>query len=91
MRPLGLKPPLTLEALRGAEAPLFHGATRIREFFRNLWKLVPFLVAIRVLPPGSRSQKKAELISQGSESQLLSGRAGLGQPRRLRYAGCAEA
>src|SRR5579863_5447688 len=26
MRPLGLKPALNLDALRGAEAPLFHGA-----------------------------------------------------------------
>jgi len=29
MRPLGLKPTLILEVLRGAEAPLFHGVTRI--------------------------------------------------------------
>jgi hypothetical protein len=34
MRPLGLKPALILEALRGAEAPLFHRAARIRGFFR---------------------------------------------------------
>jgi hypothetical protein len=36
MRPLGLKPALILEALRGAEAPLFHSAARIRSFFRSL-------------------------------------------------------
>jgi hypothetical protein len=30
MRPRGLKPALIWEALRGAEAPLFHGAARIR-------------------------------------------------------------
>jgi hypothetical protein len=29
MRPQGLKPALILGALRGAEAPLFHGAARI--------------------------------------------------------------
>jgi len=34
---LGLKPALILDALRGAEAPLFHGATRIRDFFRDLF------------------------------------------------------
>jgi hypothetical protein len=34
--PLGLKPALILETLRGAEAPLFHGAARIREFFHDL-------------------------------------------------------
>jgi hypothetical protein len=34
-RPLGLKPALILETLRGAEAPLFHGATRIRVFLRS--------------------------------------------------------
>jgi hypothetical protein len=34
--PQGLKPALILEALRGAEAPLFHGTTCICEFFRNL-------------------------------------------------------
>jgi hypothetical protein len=33
----GLKPALILEALRGAEAPLFHGTARIWEFFRNLF------------------------------------------------------
>jgi hypothetical protein len=27
---------LILRALRGAKAPLFHGTTRIQEFFRNL-------------------------------------------------------
>jgi hypothetical protein len=36
MRPLGLKPALILEALRGAEAPLFHGTSAICEFFRSL-------------------------------------------------------
>jgi hypothetical protein len=36
MLPLGLKPVLILGALRGAEAPLFHGITRICEFFRDL-------------------------------------------------------
>jgi hypothetical protein len=36
MRPLGLKPTLILEALRGAEAPLFHGTSPICEFFRSL-------------------------------------------------------
>jgi hypothetical protein len=35
MRPLGLKPALILETLRGAEAPLCHGATRIRVFLRS--------------------------------------------------------
>jgi hypothetical protein len=30
MRPLGLKPALILGALRGAEAPLFHGAPQGR-------------------------------------------------------------
>ena len=34
--PRGLKPALILNALRGAEAPLFHGAARISEFFRSL-------------------------------------------------------
>jgi hypothetical protein len=38
MRPRGLKPVLILEALRGAEAPLFHGNPRICEFFRNMLK-----------------------------------------------------
>jgi hypothetical protein len=48
MQPQGLKPALIWGALRGAEAPLFHGAARIREFFRNLWsralpnEVVPF-------------------------------------------------
>jgi len=36
MQPLGLKPALILEALRGAEAALFHGATRIRGLFHSL-------------------------------------------------------
>jgi hypothetical protein len=36
MRSPGLKPALILEALRGAEAPLFHDTARIWEFFRNL-------------------------------------------------------
>jgi hypothetical protein len=35
-RPQGLKPALIFWALRGAEAPLFHGTARIYEFFRNL-------------------------------------------------------
>jgi hypothetical protein len=36
-RVIGVKPPsLILRALRGAKAPLFHGTTRIQEFFRNL-------------------------------------------------------
>jgi hypothetical protein len=39
MRPPGLKPALILEALRGAEAPLFHGTTRICEFFRKLLRV----------------------------------------------------
>jgi hypothetical protein len=34
--PQGLKPALILSTLRGAEAPLFHGATGIHGFFRNL-------------------------------------------------------
>jgi hypothetical protein len=38
MRPQGLKPALNFGALRGAEAPLFHGTAHIREFFRNPWK-----------------------------------------------------
>jgi hypothetical protein len=44
MRSPGLKPALILEALRGAEAEasLFHGTARIWEFFRNLFKAVPF-------------------------------------------------
>jgi len=36
MRPQGLKPALILGALRGAEAPLFHGTARIGKHFRNL-------------------------------------------------------
>jgi hypothetical protein len=32
----GLKPTLILNALRGAKAPLFHGATYSREFFSKL-------------------------------------------------------
>jgi hypothetical protein len=46
MRPLGLKPALILETLRGAEAPLFHGAARIRarcyphsQFFRGISRI----------------------------------------------------
>jgi hypothetical protein len=38
MRPQGLKPALILDALRGAEAPLFHVTVQIREFFRNLFQ-----------------------------------------------------
>jgi hypothetical protein len=38
--PQGLKPALILGALRGAEAPLFHGITCIGEFFRNGWKKI---------------------------------------------------
>ena len=33
---LGLKPWLISEALRGAEAPLFHGAACVREIVRSL-------------------------------------------------------
>src|ERR1700691_2630819 len=32
----GLSPALSLQALRGAEAPRFHGAARSRELFRSL-------------------------------------------------------
>jgi hypothetical protein len=32
-----------LEASRGAEAPFFHGITRIRDFFREPPEAVPFL------------------------------------------------
>jgi len=32
----GLKPALISNRLRGAEAPLFHGGARIRDFFRSL-------------------------------------------------------
>jgi len=35
-RPLGLKPGFITNALRGAEAPLFHGGACIPEFFRSL-------------------------------------------------------
>jgi hypothetical protein len=35
-RPPGLKPALIVDVLRGAEAPLFHVATRISTFFRSL-------------------------------------------------------
>ena len=38
MRQPGLKPALTLRALRGAEAPLFHGASGICEFLRSLMR-----------------------------------------------------
>jgi len=34
-RPLGLKPRLILNALRGAEAPLFHVTARVPEFFSS--------------------------------------------------------
>ena len=34
--PQGLKPSLILRDLRGAEAPLYHGAAGFSEFFRNL-------------------------------------------------------
>jgi hypothetical protein len=36
VRPPGLKPTLILWALRGAEAPLFHGTARICQVFRDL-------------------------------------------------------
>jgi len=35
-RMLGLKPVCIVWALRGAEAPLFHGGARFCEFLRNL-------------------------------------------------------
>jgi hypothetical protein len=34
-RPLGLKPSLIANRLRGPEGPLFHGDAGIREFFRR--------------------------------------------------------
>ena len=34
--PQGLKPSLILRALRGAEAPLYHGAAGVSEFFCSL-------------------------------------------------------
>ena len=36
MRPRGLKAELRVDALRGAEAPLFHGAAGSLYFFRSL-------------------------------------------------------
>ena len=38
----GLKPAMILDALRAAEAPLFHVTACIPEFFRQPVKAVPF-------------------------------------------------
>jgi len=51
MRPLGLKPAPILELYAALEAPLFHGAARIRQLFRSLWKPYPSRTHIRPLSP----------------------------------------
>ena len=70
--PQGLKPSLILRDLRGAEAPLYHGAAGVSEFFRSLLRTHhDGWISVSKSPPERRNPAGKAGFGSGLQAALV--------------------